>query len=176
VIEADSRHAQAHQSRAWAWYELKEYDKAIDDFSQAITIDPKYIRSFYGRGLAWEKKGKLHNALTDLKYFAGVDPSFPNAQQAIVRVTAAEKKIEAAAAKIAKVGEVVKLLPAPSAPAENAASAPSNVSVVQGRKLALVIGNDACQNVPKLEKAFVDEGFHVLRGCKEPVRLFSVRR
>jgi len=29
---------------------------------------------------------------------------------------------------------------------------------------------------PELAKAFVDEGFHRLRGCKEPVRLFSVRR
>jgi class 3 adenylate cyclase len=28
----------------------------------------------------------------------------------------------------------------------------------------------------ELAKAFVDEGFHVLRGCKEPMRLFSVRR
>jgi adenylate cyclase len=28
----------------------------------------------------------------------------------------------------------------------------------------------------ELAKAFVDEGFHVLRGCKEPIRLFSVRR
>src|SRR4051812_39207338 len=26
----------------------------------------------------------------------------------------------------------------------------------------------------ELAKAFVDEGFHVLRGCKEPIRLFSV--
>jgi adenylate cyclase len=28
----------------------------------------------------------------------------------------------------------------------------------------------------ELAKAFVDEGFHVLRGCKEPIHLFSVRR
>ena len=28
----------------------------------------------------------------------------------------------------------------------------------------------------ELAKAFVDEGFHVLRGCKEPIRLFNVRR
>jgi class 3 adenylate cyclase len=27
-----------------------------------------------------------------------------------------------------------------------------------------------------LAKAFVDEGAHILRGCKEPIRLFSVRR
>jgi class 3 adenylate cyclase len=29
---------------------------------------------------------------------------------------------------------------------------------------------------PELAKIFVDEGFHELRGCKEPIRLFSVRR
>jgi class 3 adenylate cyclase len=29
---------------------------------------------------------------------------------------------------------------------------------------------------PELANAFTDEGFHVLRGCKEPIRLFSVRR
>ena len=28
----------------------------------------------------------------------------------------------------------------------------------------------------ELAKAFVDESFHVLRGCKEPIRLFSMRR
>jgi len=28
----------------------------------------------------------------------------------------------------------------------------------------------------ELAKVFADEGFHVLRGCKEPIRLFSVRR
>ena len=28
----------------------------------------------------------------------------------------------------------------------------------------------------ELANAFIDEGFHVLRGCKEPIRLFSVRK
>jgi hypothetical protein len=28
----------------------------------------------------------------------------------------------------------------------------------------------------ELAEAFVDEGFHALRGCKEPIRLFSVKR
>ena len=28
----------------------------------------------------------------------------------------------------------------------------------------------------ELAKAFTDEGLHVLRGCREPVRLFSVRK
>jgi hypothetical protein len=157
VIAADTRHAQAHQARAWAWYELKEYDKAIEDFTQAIAIDPKYVRSFYGRGLTWEKKGKLNNALTDLRYSAAIDPSLADAQQAIARITAAEKRIEAAAAKIAKAEDVSR--PSSSAsppPAEKTITTPENISVIQGRKLALVIGNNTYQHVPRLEKAVGD--------------------
>src|SRR6185437_10209972 len=50
-------------------------------------------RAFYNRGLAWEKKGNLDNALTDFKYFAELDPAFPDAQPAIARVTSLKKKI-----------------------------------------------------------------------------------
>ncbi len=39
---------------------------------------------------------------------------------------------------------------------QSAISTPSNASPVQGRKLALVIGNDAYQHVPQLEKAVGD--------------------
>ena len=92
VIGADARHAQALQSRGAARYKLRDYDRAISDFSQAINVDPKYIRAFYGRGLAWEKKGKLDNALADFRYFADLDPSYPDAQSAIARVTLALRK------------------------------------------------------------------------------------
>jgi tetratricopeptide (TPR) repeat protein len=92
VIQADAGHAQALQSRGAAWFKLREYDRAIGDFSQAINIDPKYIRAFYGRALAWEKKGKLDNALADLRYFANLDPSYPDAQTAMARVTLALRK------------------------------------------------------------------------------------
>lgn len=92
VIAADPRHAQAHLSRGAAWYKLRDYDRAISDFSQAINIDPKYVRAFYSRGLAWEKKGKLDNALADFKYFASLDPSYPDAQSAIARVTLALRR------------------------------------------------------------------------------------
>jgi tetratricopeptide (TPR) repeat protein len=91
VIANDARHAQAHLSRGWAWYELRDYDRAISDFSLAIGIDPKYVRAFYYRGLAFEKEGKLQSALADFLYFAQLDPSYPDAQSAITRVTAALK-------------------------------------------------------------------------------------
>ncbi|MGY8708568.1 retroviral-like aspartic protease family protein [Bradyrhizobium sp. 18BD] len=88
VIANDTGHAQAHIARGLAWYELRDYDRAISDFSRAIGIDPKYVRAFYYRGLAFEKKGKLQDALADYRYFAQVDPSYPDAQRALKRVTA----------------------------------------------------------------------------------------
>jgi len=91
VIADDTRHAQAHLSRGWAWYELRDYDRAISDYGQAIGIDPQYVYAFYYRGLALEKKGKLQDALADLLYFAKSDPSYPDAQRAITRVTLALK-------------------------------------------------------------------------------------
>jgi tetratricopeptide (TPR) repeat protein len=91
VIADDTRHAQAHLSRGSAWYELRDYDRAISDYSLAIGIDPKYVRAFSYRGLAFEKKGKLPDALADCLYFARLDPSYPDAQSAITRVTVALK-------------------------------------------------------------------------------------
>lgn len=75
-----------------AWYRLGEYNRAIDDFSQSIKIDPKYIKAFYNRGLAWEKAGNLDNALLDFRYFAQADPSHSEVQKAIARVSAGNKK------------------------------------------------------------------------------------
>jgi tetratricopeptide (TPR) repeat protein len=92
IIDADVRHAQAHLSRGSAWYKLRDYDRAISDFSLTIGIDPKYVRAFYGRGLAFEKKGKLQDALADFKYFSQLDPSYPDAQSAIARVTLALRR------------------------------------------------------------------------------------
>jgi tetratricopeptide (TPR) repeat protein len=91
VIDADAQHAQAHLSRGSAWYKLRDYDRAISDFSLSIGIDPNYVRAFYNRGLAFEKKGKLQDALADFIYFAQLDPSYPDTQSAITRVTLALK-------------------------------------------------------------------------------------
>ena len=104
VIDADAGHAQAHLSRGAAWYKLRDYDRAISDFSQAINIDPKYVGAFYGRGLAFEKKGKLEDALADFIYFAKLDPSYPDAQSAVTRVSLALKKSTSATIKTARKG------------------------------------------------------------------------
>jgi tetratricopeptide (TPR) repeat protein len=87
LIETDPNHAQAYQARGIAWYKLGDYERAIADYSASLAIDPKYIRNYYNRGLAWEAEGKLENALDDLQIFHTLDPSLPETQKAIARIT-----------------------------------------------------------------------------------------
>jgi tetratricopeptide (TPR) repeat protein len=86
LIDVDPRHAQAHQARGIAWYRLGDYERAIADFNASLAIDPKYIRAYFNRALAWEAEGKFQNALKDLRVFQSLDPSFPDTQEAIIRV------------------------------------------------------------------------------------------
>jgi tetratricopeptide (TPR) repeat protein len=86
LIESDLNHAQAYQARGTASYKLGDYERAVADYSASLAIDQKYIRAYYNRGLAWEADGKLKNALNDLQTFQNLDPSFPEAQQAITRI------------------------------------------------------------------------------------------
>jgi tetratricopeptide (TPR) repeat protein len=148
-IDSDPGDAQAYQSRGIAWYRLSYYDEAIDDFTASINIDPKYIKAFFNRALAREQKGKLDDALADLQYYLFLDPSFPDA--AFARVTATKQRIEAAARKPPKVAKLaVQPLAAPTGLSTLSAvettkplsSAPKS-AILQGRKLALVIGNNA---------------------------------
>ena len=87
LIETDPRHAQAHQARGIAWYKVGDYERAIADYTASLRIDPRYIRAYYNRGIAWEAEGKLENALQDLRTFQSLDPSVPETEGAIARIT-----------------------------------------------------------------------------------------
>jgi len=46
----------AYNSRATAYMKLKNFDKAIDDYTQAITLTPYYYLLYFTRGLAYINK------------------------------------------------------------------------------------------------------------------------
>jgi Caspase domain/TPR repeat len=143
VIDSDSGHSQAYQARAAAWYQLQDYDRAITDYTQAIAIDPKYIQSFFGRGLSWERKGKLQNALDDFQYFVSVNPT-PDALAAVARVNAA---VEGQASTIAKSqGSPPSTVVTPTPTITLAEKRPAFAE----KRIALVVGNSNYQNVPPL--------------------------
>jgi tetratricopeptide (TPR) repeat protein len=47
--------------------ERREYQWAVDRFSHAIEIDPKYVTAYYSRGvLYWRELENWHRAISDL--------------------------------------------------------------------------------------------------------------
>jgi len=55
-------------SRGAAYLKSEEYDKAIDDFSAVIALDPANGRGYYYRGIALMDKGDFEHALEDLDH------------------------------------------------------------------------------------------------------------
>jgi tetratricopeptide (TPR) repeat protein len=53
---------------------LGEYQKAIEDYDQAITLNPQYARAFYNRGATYRKLGKKEKAIEDFKKAQELDP------------------------------------------------------------------------------------------------------
>jgi tetratricopeptide (TPR) repeat protein len=42
-----------------------EYDKAIDEYTEAIRLKPDYADAYYNRGNAYVGQGKLDKAIAD---------------------------------------------------------------------------------------------------------------
>jgi lipoprotein NlpI len=52
-----------------------EYDRAIQDFNQAISLDPKFAPAFFGRGLANFNSARFSEAARDFGRSSDLDPS-----------------------------------------------------------------------------------------------------
>jgi tetratricopeptide (TPR) repeat protein len=57
----------AYNNRGWANYKLFQYDKAIDDFTKAIEIDPAYALAIYNRGKVYYDNREYGKALADIE-------------------------------------------------------------------------------------------------------------
>jgi hypothetical protein len=68
VIEIDPKYAFAYYARGWAYYDKKEYDRAILDYTKAIEIDPQRWGIYNDRGYAYEAKGDYDRALADYNW------------------------------------------------------------------------------------------------------------
>ncbi len=67
-------------------------DQAIAACDRAIQQNPRDANAFYNRGLAWESKNDLAQALTDFRNYARLTPNDPRGPRAIQRI---EGKIDA---------------------------------------------------------------------------------
>ena len=65
MIEIDPNDVNTYRNRGVAYILNGEYDKAIEDFSEAIDFDPKDAKAYGGRGEAYRKKGEFEKAAAD---------------------------------------------------------------------------------------------------------------
>ena len=56
----------AYITRGGAYYDLGQYERAIQDYNEAIRLDPKDADAYYNRGIAYGKLGRSVEAERDI--------------------------------------------------------------------------------------------------------------
>ena len=65
---------------------LKVYDVAIEHYTKAIEIEPKYVDAYYNRALCYEERDELKKAEEDLRMALKLNPQYTYAAKALERV------------------------------------------------------------------------------------------
>jgi len=132
-----------------------DLSRALADYDSALRVDHDhdYIPAFVGRGLTLEKQGNLAGARAEYQKALNSRSQF--------RGDTAGSALETARARIAAFDSGAPQPVIPPAPTRRAsadsiptpqvaAPAPAPTAAVQGRRVALVIGNDGYKTVPAL--------------------------
>ncbi len=68
-----------YNNRGTAYDDEGDYDRAIQDFNEAIHLNPNAERAYYGRGYAYKKKGDYDRAIQDFNEAIHLNPNFERA-------------------------------------------------------------------------------------------------
>ena len=71
--------AVAYTHRGLAFSEAREINLAIQDFAQAITLDPNYAPAYNDRGVAYKDIGEFDRAIEDYTHAIGLYPRYAKA-------------------------------------------------------------------------------------------------
>jgi tetratricopeptide (TPR) repeat protein len=80
VIEQERERApMAYYYRGSVFEKRGQLDKALEDYTRAITIYPSYVEAYSDRGAVFEKMGLVERALEDFDRAIDLDPSYYHA-------------------------------------------------------------------------------------------------
>ena len=71
--------ANAYYNRGVEWSLLRDFDRAISDYSEAIQLNPQYAGAYKNRGSAWDEKGDHDRAIADLNDAIRINPRYVDA-------------------------------------------------------------------------------------------------
>jgi tetratricopeptide (TPR) repeat protein len=58
---------------------MGKHHEAVDDYSQAIKLDPEYAKAYADRGISFSKLGDKQKAMADYNAAIRIAPDYPNA-------------------------------------------------------------------------------------------------
>ncbi|MEC9343466.1 MAG: caspase family protein [Pseudomonadota bacterium] len=149
AIRLDPGRAPSFHNRGIAYQRQGELELAIADFDRAINLDPQNAYTYFSRGTAFETAGQFRQALDDFRSAVGLLPP-SDAWYEKIRSRAGEMEEKLAAAR-AEAGPTAETQATETAPAANLPTPP-------GKRVALVIGNSAYENVRHLVNPEHDAG------------------
>jgi tetratricopeptide (TPR) repeat protein len=68
-----------YNNRGTAYDDKGDYDHAVQDYNQAIHLNPNAEAAYYGRGYAYKKKGDFKRAIQDFDEAIQLNPNFERA-------------------------------------------------------------------------------------------------
>ena len=74
AINYNPENPEAYHQRANAYYDLEEYQQAIEDYTKAIQLNPNYINAYFNRGLARYDAQDLPGAIADYSKVIELQP------------------------------------------------------------------------------------------------------
>jgi len=60
-----------YHNRGFAFWKLKDYQKAIDDYTKAIDLNPNHFKAYYNWAFCYDKLNKFD--LTEKDYVSAVN-------------------------------------------------------------------------------------------------------
>jgi tetratricopeptide (TPR) repeat protein len=79
AISNNQNTVEAYNNRGLAYHELKHYDRAIKDYSQAIKLDPGHAAAYNNRGNSYYERNEYQLALADLNQSLQRKPDYAKA-------------------------------------------------------------------------------------------------
>lgn len=87
-IQNDPDFAQGYYNRGYSYYLIEQYNRAQNDFSTVINLDPYNEKAFFMKASILEYQGNLSGALVNYQQAGKLDPNFKEALNAVKEVNA----------------------------------------------------------------------------------------
>jgi len=71
--------AEAYLNRGNAYYSKSDIDGAIEDYTEAIRLNPKYADAYFNRGNVYKSENNFEKAIADYSEAIRLDPKFADA-------------------------------------------------------------------------------------------------